>query len=288
LIQTKILLPPLPEQRAIAAVLSSLDDKIELLREQNKTLETIAQAIFKEWFVHFNFPNSQGKPYKASGGKMIDSEIGEIPEGWSALYLKDIVDLVSGYSYKGDELQEKATEALVTLKSFDRNGGFQVRGFKPFIGKPKKEQEVFLGDLVVAHTDLTQDANVLGNPALIFDDGGYNRIFITMDLVKVVPKNEKIKNDFFYYLMKAANFKQHCVGYSNGTTVLHLSKRAIPEYKVALPNNLELAEHFSDIANSTTKKIINNFSQIQTLSTLRDTLLTKLMKGEIRVKGFGE
>jgi len=67
-------IPQAPEQRAIAAVLSSLDDKIELLREQNKTLEATAQAIFKEWFVNFNFPGATGK--------MIDSELGEIPEGW--------------------------------------------------------------------------------------------------------------------------------------------------------------------------------------------------------------
>ena len=70
----KILLPPLPEQRAIAAVLSSFDNKIELLREQNKTLEATAQLIFKEWFVKFNFPNASGK--------MVNSELGKIPEGW--------------------------------------------------------------------------------------------------------------------------------------------------------------------------------------------------------------
>jgi len=86
-----IISPPLYEQKAIAEVLSSIDDKIELLREENKTLEATAQAIFKEWFVKFNFPNSEGKPYKASGGKMIDSELGEIPEGWRVGRLGDEV-----------------------------------------------------------------------------------------------------------------------------------------------------------------------------------------------------
>ena len=228
--------------------------------------------------MNFNFPGATGK--------MIDSELGKIPEGWRVLNLKEIVKSINGYSYKGIELKEKGEEVLVSLKSFDRTGGFQVRGFKPFIGKPKNEQEVFLGDLVVAHTDLTQDADVLGNPAFIFDGGGYKRMFITMDLVKVISKKKEIENDFFYYLMRTRNFKRHCVGYSNGTTVLHLSKRAIPEYKVALPDDLILVKNFSSIANSTTKKIINNFSQIHTLSTLRDVLLPKLIKGEIRVKGF--
>ena len=85
---TAINLPSLPEQRAIAAVLSSLDDKIELLREQNKTLEATAQAIFKEWFVNFNFPGATGK--------MIDSELGEIPEGWRVENLPEIIKFEGG------------------------------------------------------------------------------------------------------------------------------------------------------------------------------------------------
>lgn len=273
------------ELKAIVAVLSSLDDKIELLREQNKTLEATAQAIFKEWFVRFNFPDKDGKPYKASGGKMIDSELGEIPEGWRIFALSELVGIVNGYSYKGSELKEKGHQALVTLKSFDRNGGFQIRGFKPFDGNPKTEQEVSLGDLVIAHTDLTQDAEVLGNPAFIFDNGGYKKMYITMDLVKICSKNANIALDFYYYLMSTSSFKKHCIGYSNGTTVLHLSKRAIPEYKIALSDDLSIVMEFSKIAQATTKKLINNFSQIQTLSKLRDTLLPKLMKGEVRVRG---
>ncbi|MBU2577782.1 restriction endonuclease subunit S [Patescibacteria group bacterium] len=279
---------PLPiEQKAIAAVLSSLDDKIELLREENKTLETLAQTIFKEWFVKFNFPDSKGKPYLALGGRMIDSPLGPIPEGWRVFYLEEIIETINGYSYKGKELKEAGEEALVTLKSFDRTGGFQVRGFKPFVGgNPKKQQEVLLGDLIVAHTDLTQDAEVLGNPAFIFDNGGYKKMYITMDLVKIIPKKEDITLGFFYYLMSTNSFKKHCIGYANGTTVLHLSKKAITEYQIALPENLLLVKEFSKIARATTLKTISNFSQIKTLSTLRDSFLPKLMKGEIRVKEF--
>ena len=93
-----ILLPSIKEQKEIAAVLSSLDDKIELLREQNKTLEATAQTIFKEWFVNFNFPDENEKPYKNAGGKMIGSELGEIPEGWRVGKLGEIAFLKSGCS----------------------------------------------------------------------------------------------------------------------------------------------------------------------------------------------
>ena len=274
-----ITLPPLQEQKAIANILSSFDEKIELLKEQNETLEQMAQGVFWEWFVKFNYPNASAE--------MVKSELGEIPEGWRVYKLYDLVDTVNGYSYKGKELVETSDEALVTLKSFNRDGGFQTRGFKPFIGKPKESQEVKIGDLVVAHTDLTQDADVLGNPAFIFEDGGYNKMYITMDLVKVNSKVEHIDNAFLYYVMKDRRFKGHCVGYSNGTTVLHLSKKAIPEYEIALPEDLKLAKEFSDIAYTMTRKISNNINQIKILQENRDTLLPKLMSGEVRVKGFG-
>jgi len=268
------------EQKAIADVLSSLDEKIELLQEENKTLEELAQTMFKEWFVNFN--------YHGATGEMEDSELGEIPKGWRVIELRKIVDTINGYAYKGKELVEESLEALVTLKSFNRNGGFQTRGFKPFSGNPKQKQEVQLSDLIVSHTDLTQDAEVIGNPAFIFENGGFKKMYITMDLVKVVSKEEKIDNSFLYYLMKRREFKEHCVGYSNGTTVLHLSKLAIPEYKLGLPQDFDLIETFSSIIKPSIEKIMNNINQVQTLSETRDILLPKLMSGEIRVEGFGE
>lgn len=257
--------PNLIEQKAIANVLTAFDDKIELLQQQNETLETLAQTIFIEWF---------GK-YQLSD---------ELPEGWRNFELCELVELINGYSYKGSELVEESNEALVTLKSFDRNGGFQTRGFKPFSGNPKSTQEVKIGDLVVAHTDLTQDADVLGNPAFIFDDGGFNKMYITMDLVKVKSIHSDISSSFLYYLMKDRAFKGHCVGYSNGTTVLHLSKKAIPEYQIFLPMDFITIKQFTAIADATTNKISLNKEAIKYLSQTRDELLPRLMSGQVRVK----
>ncbi|OBX25558.1 hypothetical protein A9996_09355 [Gelidibacter algens] len=251
----------------MAKVLTAFDDKIENLRAQNETLEQTAQTIFKEWFGKYQIGD-------------------ELPEGWKTFKLSELVKSINGYSYKGKELVDESDEALVTLKSFDRSGGFQTRGFKPFKGNPKVTQEVVIGDLVVAHTDLTQDAEVLGNPAFIFDNGGFNRMFITMDLVKVIPNHKDISTSFLYYLMKDRKFKGHCVGYSNGTTVLHLSKKAIPDYELPLPIDFKKVNEFSIIANSTTKKISLNKEAIKNLSETRDTLLPKLMSGQLRVKNI--
>jgi len=259
-------LPPPLEQKSIAEILVSFDNKIELLKAQNKTLEEMAQTIFKEWFGKYGVDD-------------------ELPDGWRIFQLNELVATVNGYSYKGSELVEYSDEVLVTLKSFDRNGGFQTRGFKPFRGNPKENQEVKIGDLVVAHTDFTQDAEVLGNPAFIFDDGGFKKMYITMDLVKVVSIHKDISSSFLYYLMKDKAFKGHCVGYSNGTTVLHLSKKAIPEYQLLLPIDFSLIKRFSEIADSTTTKISLNKTTIKSLTQTRDELLPRLMSGEIRVKG---
>ncbi|PXY40404.1 restriction endonuclease subunit S [Flavobacterium cheongpyeongense] len=262
-----IYLPQISEQKSIASILTAFDDKIQLLQAQNKTLEATAQTIFTEWFGKYQIGD-------------------DLPDGWRIFQLNELVDIVNGYSYKGSELVEYSDEVLVTLKSFDRNGGFQTRGFKPFRGNPKENQEVKIGDLVVAHTDLTQDAEVLGNPAFIFDDGGFKKMYITMDLVKVVSIHKDISSSFLYYLMKDKAFKGHCVGYSNGTTVLHLSKKAIPEYQLLLPIDFSLIKRFSEIADSTTTKISLNKTTIKSLTQTRDELLPRLMSGEIRVNEF--
>lgn len=272
--------PTLSEQRAIAAVLSSYDDKIELLRSQNQTLEALAQAFFKEWFIDFNFPNAQDKPYKKNGGTMIENELGEIPIGWKVYRLNEIVKMINGYSYKGEDLKNYSNEALVTLKSFDRTGGFQTRGFKPFNGNPKQNQEVLIGDLIVSHTDLTQNAEVLGNPAIIFENGGFKKMYITMDLVKIISLKKEVDNGFLYYLMRRREFKLHCLGYANGTTVLHLSKKAIPEYQLPLPSDFKLIEKFSKLSLRMIQKISNNTCQIQNLSNIRNALLPKLMENQ--------
>ena len=250
-------LPSIDTQRRIAATLSSLDDKIDLLYREIATLEQMAETLFRQWFVE------------------------EAKEDWEEGKLGDYVELVNGVSYKGDELQP-SNVAMVTLKSFDRNGGFRMDGYKEFSGKFKKEQVLNDGDLVVAHTDITQEADVIGNPAIVISKNQYETITFSMDVVKVVSKSEFFSNSFLYYLMKTQAFKEHCLGYANGSTVLHLSKKAIPEFEFYVPPK-EILHHFQEQAESINKKILNNNNEIHTLSETRDGLLPKLMSNEIKI-----
>lgn len=252
------LLPTLPEQKHIASILRSLDDKIDLLHRQNATLEAMAETLFRQWFVE------------------------EAKEDWSIRKLDDFVFCYNGVSYKSDDLNPSQT-AMVTLKSFERTGGFRIDGFKEFTGKYKEQHIVKEGDLVVAHTDITQEADVIGNPVLVEQNPKYEVLVISMDLVKVEPKTSDFTLEFLYLMMKSRDFKEHCLGNSNGSTVLHLSKKAIPTYEFAVPPVVKISEFTAEVKPLIQKKFKNQ-SQIRTLTALRDTLLPKLMSGEVRVE----
>lgn len=276
----ELLLPDIKIQKKIISILSSLDEKIELNRKINQNLEETAQTLFKRWFVDFEFPNEEEKPYKSSGGKMIESELGEIPEGWRVGKLGEIVKIKNGYSYKGKELMQ-SENAMLTIKNFNRDGSFKIDGYKEIsLGEKVKESHyVEIGDILVAHTDLTQGAEIIGNPIMVFSKANYKKIIMSMDLVKV---EAKYKN-FIYFLLKDKRFKNHALGYINGTTVLHLNKNCISEYKFVLPIENKLIEKLEKYLQKINLQICINQKETEKLIELRDYLLPRLMSGEISV-----
>jgi len=273
LFEFEICLPPVSEQRTIATILGAMDDKIDLNRKMNKTLEEMAQATFKNWFIDF-------EPFRGQG--MQNSPLGEIPVGWQVEKLETIAEFTKGLSYRSDELQESET-ALVTLKSIARGGGYQQEGLKPFIGDYKAEQQIAPGEVVLAHTDLTQAAEVLGRAARVQPNPKYDNLVASLDLVIVRPKEQKATNVFLYSLLSQRQYVEHALGYANGTTVLHLSKNALPEYEFILPPS-PIIEKYSELVEPIFKQIDLNENQSNLLFKIRDTLLPKLVSGEIRVK----
>ena len=267
--------PPYKVQVGIADVLSSLDDKIEVNRRINDNLEQQAQALFKSWFVDF-------EPFRDQ--PFVESELGMIPKGWRIYSMDELVDVIGGYSYKGEELKESQT-AMATIKNFERDGGFKTTGFKEIIPSPKVKPEQFLGkfDIIIAHTDLTQNADIIGNPALLLSFGNYKKLIMSMDLVKTKPKNDAISFGLLYSIFADTRFKSHALGYVNGTTVLHLSKKAIPEYRISLPGNLNELALYGSIFDSIFRKESEMMDESRRLAQLRDTLLPRLMSGEIKV-----
>ena len=207
-----------------------------------------------------------------------------MPSDWVETPLSDIAEFVGGYSYKGAELT-KSTTAMATIKNFDRKGGFKLDGYKEIApsSKLKESQHAELFDTLVAHTDLTQNAEVIGNAELVMSKQGYKDIVFSMDLVKVLPKKKLVSKFLIASILQDKKFKAHCLGYVNGTTVLHLSKKALPEYKLFLPSNLSVLKPLDDIVTALYMKISSNIEENTYLEEVKNSLLPKLMSGEIDV-----
>ncbi len=152
----KIVLPSRIEQEDIAAVLICLDRKIENLRRQNETLEAIAQTLFKHWFVDFEFPNEDGKPYKSSGGEMVRSELGEIPIGWRVGKLGDEFDILMGQSPDGSSYN-KDGEGLIFFQG-RTDFGFRFPQVRVFTTEPTRIANKF--DVLVSVRAPVGDINV--------------------------------------------------------------------------------------------------------------------------------
>lgn len=263
--QINFKLPNFDTQYKISKILYYIDEKIAINNATNNNLEQQAQAIFKSWFIDF-------EPF---GGTM--------PNDWRFVQLDEVADFVGGYSYKGNELQP-SKYAMATIKNFERKGGFKLDGYKEIIpsDKCKIEQEAHLYDILVAHTDLTQNADVIGNAELLLCTNKYEKIIFSMDVVKVIPKNH-MPHFILATMLKSKNFKSHCLGYVNGTTVLHLSKKALPDYIIYIPKDLSLLSKLEEFLKNIYILISNNLNENIRLTQLRDTLLPKLMSGEIDV-----
>jgi len=279
----KLNLPTFGHQEAIANLLKSFDDKIEINNKINKNLEELAQTLYKQWFVDFEFPNEEGKPYKSSGGEMLDSELGMIPLGFRVTVLSEIVDKINGFSYKGSDLIDSST-GLVTIKNSNKERSFNEGGFKSIgvSNRVKNHHYCKPGDVLITCTDVTQNADYIGNSIYIYTMNKYNRLIFSMDLIKLKKINKKISNEFIYELTRTQRFKNFSLGYVTGTTVLHLDKRLINEYRFVLPP-YDLLDKFQELIKAIHNKISNGMIQNQSLIELRDLLLPKLMSGEIEV-----
>ena len=258
--QMPVTLPSKERQDRIVEICKSLDDKIEVNKRINDNLEQQAQALFKSWFV--DNPNSN----------------------WANTSLSEVASFVGGYSYKGEELTDFSNVAMATIKNFGRNRGFKAEGFKGInpSAKLKECHYVNLFDILVAHTDLTQNADVIGNAELLLTYGKYNNIIFSMDLVKVLPKEIFPYRFLLAAMLKNKLFKGHCLGYINGTTVLHLNKKALLDFEIRKPSNSE-AKMMNETLTPYYKRMAELLQETDKLISLRDTLLPKLMSGELKI-----
>ena len=292
--QLTIALPPLDEQKAITRILGALDDKVELNRQMNRTLEAMAQALFKSWFVDFDPVTAKAagrKPYGMNEAtaelfpdRFMESELGLIPEGWQVKQLGEFIDVIHGYAFQGEFFRtDPPGEILLTPGNFKVGGGFKDSKFKYYIGSVPDEYVLEEGDLIITMTDLSKEADTLGYPAIVPAPSN-GRFLHNQRLGKVAIKSSApISKAHLYFLLRTDDYRSEILAGATGTTVKHTSPSRIKLFKLPFPPN-KLSLEYGRSTETLQKRLSANEEELRTLAALRDVLLPKLLSGEIRVR----
>ena len=285
----KFRLPPIEEQRAIAHILGTLDDKIELNRKQNETLEAMARALFKAWFVDFEpvrakmegrwrrgetLPGLPAHLYDLFPDRLVDSELGEIPEGWTITPVLDVFDLQGGSQPPAKEFISEPREGYVRL--------LQIRDFSSdahltFVPETKKlrfaeEDDILIGRYGSASGDKKKDS--LGRICRGLS-GAYN-----VALMKLEPK--LAGREFCLQVVDDERFYQYLQGISSKAVQSGFSKRELAQYRIAMPSG-ELSAEYEKFGLNIYLKQKQQLRESRNLAQIRDTLLPKLISGELRI-----
>jgi type I restriction enzyme, S subunit len=259
--KTKWDIPPLPEQKAIAEVLSSLDDKIDLLHRQNKTLEALAETLFRQWFVE------------------------EASEDWEVCKIEEVAIVQNGFSFSSKQYVPFRREHLEVLKMghIKREGGLKINPKKNFVPREEKLKKWILNknDIVIAMTDMKDKVVILGVPAIVDESDKY---VLNQRVARIYLKSyEKLLDSYLLYVqMKDPDFIALLQSKANSGVQVNLSTESIKESEIVVPPMDIQKEKGQSIIDLFLKKE-NNDKQIRSLEVLRNTLLPKLMSGEVRV-----
>ena len=256
----EVVLPPLDKQKEIATILSSLDDKIELNSRINRNLEQQAQALFRAWFVDF-------KPFK--DGKFVDSELGMIPEGWKVGNLSDIANITMGQSPDGKSYNE-CGDGMIFYQG-RAEFGYRFPYVRLYTTQPKKIAEPL--SILLSVRAPVGDINI-----------AYYKCCIGRGLAAIQCTNKC--QSFLFYLIQSLKpiFNQYN---GEGTVFGSISKGALSNIKIVIPK-IEVINRFESIAKNIDRLILQYFLQIKNLESLRDTLLPRLMSGEVNINTITE
>lgn len=286
--QTRFFAPDLPTQTAIAEILSSLDDKIELNNQINQNLEALAQAIFKRWFVDFEFPNESGQPYKSSGGEMVESELGEIPKGWSPIPIGQLFESVIGGDWGQEQPDLEHTEMCYVIRGTDipvlesgYSSGVPFRAIRPSKASQRLLNE---GDIVIEISGGSKDQPT------------GRSILITAEILKRLEP-QSIPASFCRKVRPKAGFSEFLAAhltkiYSEGKTWTYQNQSTgISNFQfkyfekaelIPLPPNHDVVHDFARLMKNVFSLMTSNESM--QLASLRDALIPKLISGELEVR----
>lgn len=280
LLSIPIYLPDFITTEQITEILSSLDDKIELNNKINKNLEDLAQALFKQWFVDFEFPNENGEPYKSSGGEMVESELGEIPKEWKITTLETIAKVIDPHPSHRAPKEVDVGYPFAGIGDIDEFGNIDIKNARKI-----SEESI-----------IDQEASYSINDKTI----GYGRVGTVGKVVRLRPRSyryaisptlaviDPIQDDlalFTLILLKSKLFYQRMLEYESGTTRPTIGIQALRKISFPFPKNLYdriLKEYCTSLGSINTEIDVLNCEN-QSLINLRDTLLPKLISGKLEI-----
>ncbi len=269
-------LPIIEVQRNIADFLGAIDDKITINQKMNCTLEAVGAALFKRWFVDFEFPNQEGKNYKSTGGKMEYNEDlqKEIPQGWKVVCIEDVAEVIGGGTPSTKVSSYFTTDGFPWLTPKDLSGfegKFIAKGANDLTSDGLKNSSA---KIMPKGTILFTSRAPIGYMAISLNDIATNQGFKSL-----VPR-KNMKSEYLYQYLK--RITPYIQSISSGSTFGEVSGSTMKQIKVLLPW-LDLLQKFESLMVPINLRIINNSSNSRTLKELRDLLLPKLMSGKIRV-----
>jgi len=286
LTEIEISIPPLESQQKIAAVLSALDDKIALNCRMNAKLEQMAKRLYDHWFVQFDFPNADGKPYKSSGGKMEYNEVlkREIPAGWEAKKLGELFTTNRGVSYSTKTITGYIGIPMINLASFSPDGSYKIDGIKTYTGEYTDEKVLKPFDLVMCNTQQTAidfSKDIIGKALLVPDI--FEGDITSSHHVNTLKVHDKKLKFYLYHLFNTDYFHAYISHYASGTNIMGLDFAGVENYSAVIPSE-EILSKFADFTLNIEKKKSEIIRENKKLISLRDRLLPLLMNGQVEVR----
>ena len=279
-------IPDVQCQKDVATLLSTIDAKIDNNNAIAAELEGMAKDLYDYWFVQFDFPDENGKPYKSSGGKMVWNEElkREIPEGWEVDKLGKHITSSRGISYNSATLEGDGVP-MINLASFGVDSNYKPAGIKTYNGQYDADKILHPFDLIMCNTQQTAidpTKDIIGKAMLVPDifDGD---VVSSHHVTTITPDVDELKY-YLYGTCKTTWFHKYIVGFASGTNILGLDFKGFEDYLMPLPPMRLLKKFATAIKNIESEKnlIITKNAE---LASLRDFLLPMLMNGQVKVKG---
>lgn len=310
-------LPPVSLQKSISHQLKCLDKKIDLNNKINKTLEQMSQTLFKSWFVDFDpvidnaldagnpIPealqtrtelrqkvrnSADFKPLPAEIRSLFPSEfeeteVGYLPAKWIYSGLSKLIDIKHGFAFKGEYFSEtKTNQILLTPGNVRIGGGFKFDKLKYYKGEIPKDYIFGVDDIFVSMTDLSKECDSLGYAARV-PSREDTQFLHNQRLGRVIlGKHPSSVKEFIYQVLISQNYRNTVLGSVTGTTVKHTSPSKILSHVISHSENGEVERKFDSICSNISLAISRNNENNRILLKLRDTLLPKLISGELTLE----